>query len=144
MWDFIALMMEAVRTSGTSAYSNQTTLCYKPEGSDLITIQSQFSPSPYSSSLWNHLEAELSRIIQKLAACYKYVLCLLQWRAVESDWLDCEWSKSWAWGTMKSGQLAIPACVGIDHRRTGVWLVVWNSGAHSTELDARRICVTKR
>jgi hypothetical protein len=35
---FIALMIEAVRTSETSVYSNETMLRYIPEGSNLLYL----------------------------------------------------------------------------------------------------------
>jgi hypothetical protein len=37
--------MEAVRTSETSVYSNETTLCYIPEGSNLQNNRSLFRES---------------------------------------------------------------------------------------------------
>jgi hypothetical protein len=40
--EFIALMMEAVRTSEKAVYSNETTRRYIPEGSNLWTILTKY------------------------------------------------------------------------------------------------------
>jgi hypothetical protein len=52
-WDkFIALMMEAVRTSETSVYFNNTTLHYIPEDCDLNNLRREENKS-YTSQIIN-------------------------------------------------------------------------------------------